>query len=222
MPGTRKKLGEILIGANLIEPLQLSAALADQKTFGGRLGSHLVRMGYLTEEKLIDVLANQLSIPRIKLSHSHIKVDALALVKKEICLKYCLIPVMRKVKNGVITLLIAMNDPTDIGAINAVEFSSDCRVAAAIAPESDIHRAINHCYTSTGLRECLGDQDLKGFSVDLGAGEKENFEIIQTEDESSSLRRYDIDPHLRGLLGLLIKKKVITWDEAQELLKPPK
>jgi hypothetical protein len=221
MSTVHKRLGEILIAARKIDQTHLSAALADQKVFGGRLGSHLVRMGFISEENLIDVLALQISIPKVNLAQSHIRVDALALVKKEICLKYCLIPVMKKVKNGMINLLVAMNDPTDIAAINAVEFAGDCRVSAAIATEGDIHRAINHCYAPTGLRESLGEQDWKGISVDLDSGEKLDFEIISADDEGS-LKRYDIDPTLRNLLYLLVKKKIISWEEAHDLLKTAK
>ena len=44
------KLGEFLIKANLITEKQLETALADQHETGGRIGEHLLRLGFVTEE----------------------------------------------------------------------------------------------------------------------------------------------------------------------------
>jgi len=46
-----KKLGEILIDSGLIDKLQLEAALARQKTWGGKLGHSLVELGFIDEEE---------------------------------------------------------------------------------------------------------------------------------------------------------------------------
>ena len=62
MPSGHQKIGEFLVDLGVISPIHLSAALADQRTFGGRLGSHLVRMGCLSEERLIEAATKQMRI----------------------------------------------------------------------------------------------------------------------------------------------------------------
>ena len=45
----RKKLGELLVEAGMVNAFQLQTALAQQRTWGGRLGSNIVKLGYLKE-----------------------------------------------------------------------------------------------------------------------------------------------------------------------------
>ncbi len=48
------KLGEILLKENLITPDQLKQALEDQKVNGGRLGNSLVKLGFMSDDEVIE------------------------------------------------------------------------------------------------------------------------------------------------------------------------
>jgi general secretion pathway protein E len=56
-------IGEVLIEAGLIGESDVARALAFQQHYGGRLGSVLVRLGALSEERLLPILARQLDLP---------------------------------------------------------------------------------------------------------------------------------------------------------------
>ena len=56
----RPKLGQLLLGAEVITEGQLAAALDEQKQTGRPLGMTLVNMGSLDEETLVRTLARQL------------------------------------------------------------------------------------------------------------------------------------------------------------------
>ncbi|HZW26123.1 MAG TPA: ATPase, T2SS/T4P/T4SS family [Gallionella sp.] len=56
-------IGELLVAAGLVEAAEIERALAYQREFGGRLGAVLVRMGALSEDVLLPVLARQLDMP---------------------------------------------------------------------------------------------------------------------------------------------------------------
>src|ERR1700731_5148471 len=56
-------IGQLLIEAGLIGESDLARALAFQARYSGRLGSILVRLGALSEEGLMPILANQLNLP---------------------------------------------------------------------------------------------------------------------------------------------------------------
>lgn len=56
-------LGELLVAQGLVQPAEVARALAFQQQAGGRLGAVLVRMGALSEEALLPVLAQQLAMP---------------------------------------------------------------------------------------------------------------------------------------------------------------
>jgi type IV pilus assembly protein PilB len=61
------KLGELLVRANLITPEQLKEALELQKKEGGRIGSKLVKLGFVTEDNIVSFLSKQYGVPAINL-----------------------------------------------------------------------------------------------------------------------------------------------------------
>src|SRR5882724_5825151 len=64
-PAAKLPLGALLIAAGLIKESDVARALAFQKQYGGRLGSILVRLGAVSEEKLLPILSAQLNIPAL-------------------------------------------------------------------------------------------------------------------------------------------------------------
>lgn len=61
-----KLIGELLIERGLVQPDDIKKALQLQQSVGGRIGAGLVRMGSISEESLLDVLAQQLEIPVVQ------------------------------------------------------------------------------------------------------------------------------------------------------------
>ena len=60
---SRRPIGQLLLSAGLIGREDLEKALAFQQSYGGRLGSILVRMGAVGEDPLLALLARQLDLP---------------------------------------------------------------------------------------------------------------------------------------------------------------
>ena len=58
-----KRLGEILIAKGMVSPDGLRAGLDACRRHGGRLGTWLVRLGLISEAKLLDALAEQSGCP---------------------------------------------------------------------------------------------------------------------------------------------------------------
>ena len=56
-------IGELLVAQGLVQAAEVERALAYQLQSGGRLGAVLVRMGALSEDALLPVLAQQLGMP---------------------------------------------------------------------------------------------------------------------------------------------------------------
>lgn len=138
------KLGEILIKHSLITKEQLEKALEQQKVNGGKLGTNLVKLGYVTEEDITRCLSKQFGVPAVNLSFFEIDGSVLELVPSEVCRKYDLIPVN---KAGA-TLTVAMADPTNYHAMNDINFITGYNVEAVVAAESSIREAIDKYYGS--------------------------------------------------------------------------
>src|SRR6266513_5193703 len=69
LPGQkpRLQLGSLLVEKGLITEAQLREALADRNVHGGLLGETLVRLGFVFEDELARVLAEQFGVPFVNL-----------------------------------------------------------------------------------------------------------------------------------------------------------
>ncbi|MBI5073688.1 MAG: type IV-A pilus assembly ATPase PilB [Nitrospirae bacterium] len=140
------KLGQILIASSIITEDQLKQALNAQKREGGRLGTNLVKLGFITEEKLVAFLSKQYGVPAINLSDYKIDSAVLKLVPADMAKKYLIMPVARV---GA-TLTIAMADPSNVFAIDDVKFMTGYNVEVVVSSESAIIGGITTCYLGKG------------------------------------------------------------------------
>ncbi len=140
------KLGQLLVTANIVSEDQLKEAISLQRRQGGRLGTNLVKLGYITEEKLVTFLSKQWGVPAINLSDYKIDPSVLKLIPIEIARKYLVIPVARV---GA-TLTIAMADPSNVFVIDDVKFMTGYNVEVVVASESSILSAISTYYRGGG------------------------------------------------------------------------
>ncbi|MFN3396684.1 MAG: polysaccharide biosynthesis protein, partial [Thermodesulfovibrionales bacterium] len=61
-----KKLGQALIVARLLTEQQIDRALELQRIEGGKIGENLIKLGYITEEKLVSFLSSRFVLSQIK------------------------------------------------------------------------------------------------------------------------------------------------------------
>ena len=61
-PRLKMRLGDLLVHEGIISEQQLSRALAEQKQTGRKLGASLIDLAFLTEEQLLQFLAQQLNV----------------------------------------------------------------------------------------------------------------------------------------------------------------
>lgn len=145
----RKRLGDLLIEAELINQEQLQKALSVQKGTNERLGKVLIHLGYVTEMNMIEVLENQLGIPHIDLQNIPINREAASCINVSLAERYQVIPVRREGKK----IVLAMVDPTNFFAIDDVRMICGCEVEPMIAFERDIMQAIHKTYGVSDLVE---------------------------------------------------------------------
>jgi type IV pilus assembly protein PilB len=140
------KLGQLLIASSIISEEQLKQALGIQKKDGGRLGTNLVKLGFITEDKLVAFLSKQYGVPAINLSEYKIDPAVLKLIPSDMAKKYLIMPVARV---GA-TLTIAMADPSNVFAIDDVKFMTGYNVEVVVSSESAIIGSITSHYLGKG------------------------------------------------------------------------
>ena len=139
------KLGQLLRKQNLITEAELQQALEIQKQDQRqrKLGEILVKLGYISEERLLSVVALQRGFPLLKLGYP-LDPNIVSMIPKEICLAHCLIPIDRFGKH----LLIATSDPLNKAARNQLEalHKGELKYRYVLATRDDILRAIERYY----------------------------------------------------------------------------
>src|ERR1700712_1926225 len=180
------KLGELLTRSGKINQTQLNEALVLQKEQGGRLGTNLVKLGYLTEKELVDSLAQHFRVPSIDLSGMEVEEAVIKIIPADIARKYTILPVS---KSGA-TVTVAMIDPTNVFAMDDVKFMTGYRVEPVVASESGIRVAIDRYYGSTHaieLKKVMEDlsEDAAAGGTDLEVLEEEqDLDLAALEEES--------------------------------------
>ncbi len=142
----QKPIGQLLLDEELITTEQLEYALQTQRDKGGRLGEILVSQGVIKAENVAAVYSVQLNVPLVDLQKHVIQPEALRLVPEEITRKYTFIPL--EVVNDSLTVVMAY--PDDIRAIRDIRAHTGMRVEVALGVPSDIERAIDLNYRSSG------------------------------------------------------------------------
>jgi type IV pilus assembly protein PilB len=180
------RLLDLLIKENLLTQDEAGRALAEQRRSGERLATILTRLGFLTEDELLDFLSRKYGIPVINLGRVEIEPGILQLIRKEIVQKYQVFPV-RKVGN---TLTLALSDPTVVLAIDDVQFATGLHVIPVLAAESAIRAAIDHNY-STGVGDDIKkliDQETTGNLELLDKGTVDLAELGREAEEAPTIR----------------------------------
>jgi type IV pilus assembly protein PilB len=153
MKQTRKRLGDLLVEAQLITEEQLQSTLKE-KPPEQRLGDALLQRGYITEQQLIEVLEFQLGIPHINLYRYPFDSSLFSLIPKETARRSLIVP-LKKEGNR---LLVAMADPMDFFIVDDLRLSTGFQIDTAIATKDDILRTINKFYNiDEGFEELFGE-----------------------------------------------------------------
>lgn len=142
MTETVKRLGDLLLEANLIDEIQLRVALQEQASTGERLGSALVHLGFIDEAVLAAFLSKQTNLPCVNIHGLHVPDEILALVPRHAAVEHSVIPIRR---SGDI-LYLAMADPFDKGAVQVVERLTGLTVMPLIAPEFRLRKSMKKFY----------------------------------------------------------------------------
>jgi len=173
------KLGELLVRNKLISKEQLDKALHIQKTSGNKLGYDLVKLRYVTDEDIAQCLSKQFGIPAINLSHFEIDQAVLDLIPVEVCRKYDLIPVNR---TGAV-LTVAMADPTNIRAMDEINFICGYQVEPVVASDFAIRESVDKYYGSAHALELKQVMQDAMAEKAAQAGESADVELLEETDE---------------------------------------
>lgn len=157
----RRRLGEMLVEADLLTAEQLNQSLVDQKKTGLKLGQYLVLRGILKEEQIIDMISKQLKIKRYQPDKYPPNADLARLIPMDMAKKHNVVPLTKKRK----LIIIAMTDPMDINALDSVEVAANLEVEPVVCSERELNQLMSSVY---GIQSGIYyTRDKEGVSLDV-------------------------------------------------------
>ena len=173
---------QILLHQGRLTAAQLDEAIALQNSEGLRVDRAIIKLGFLTERQLLEVMAEQLHLPLVNLAEIVIEPETLRALPSKIVYRKRLVPISRV--NG--TLNVATSDAFDLYAFDDIRLLTGLHIQPVLAPQDDIDKLIKAHYGLGGdtLDEMVGADGAGGTGGSIEAGE----DLLEMAREASVIK----------------------------------
>lgn len=198
------KLGTLLVNEGLIDDTQLDQALSEQRATGEKIGSTLTRLGFISEQTLVEFLSKQFKAPSVDLSKDSIDPAAIKYVSAEMARRYEVVPIKKRGR----TLTLAMVNPSDVYAIEDIKFHTGLEVAPVVAAESSVRKVLEKFYQIDTEIEAVAEQGPGEVMATMEGEDVELMELDEEEEDISQLRASGKSAPVTKLVNFLITDAV--------------
>lgn len=143
------RFGELLLSKGLLNRRELTEALNEQRSRGGRLGEILVKLKMVSDEDVRCALAEHLAMERVHLDGKDIDMDIARLVPEAIAKRFNLVAIDEK--DG--KVLVAMADPLDIVATDTITMKTGREIQPVLSSLREIRLTIEKVYHGSDIDE---------------------------------------------------------------------
>ncbi|HWQ38586.1 MAG TPA: GspE/PulE family protein [Burkholderiales bacterium] len=148
MAEQRKKLrlGELLVQQGLITQDQLRIALTEQKAQNIPIGRLLVRLGFVTEAVIRDIMARTIGQESIDLSQVLVDAEALKLVPQEFARRHRLLPIAYDAEQDL--LVVAITEVFNVVALDQLRamLGSNIQLKTVLAGQAQLDEYVDQFY----------------------------------------------------------------------------
>ncbi|HDI83197.1 MAG TPA: type IV-A pilus assembly ATPase PilB [candidate division WOR-3 bacterium] len=181
------RIGRMLLKDGVINETQLQTALKRQRELGGRIGTHFIELGYVNEKTLVNYLSKQYEVPGVALSEFPLDKDVLDMIPPEFAQKFNVIPLKREGKY----LTVAMINPKDVFAIDAIRFRTGLDIKPVVACEKSIKKILEEHYKTKALEdEVMEEMGLEDAIEVMEEEEEERFSDLVAQVDSGPVVKY--------------------------------
>ena len=152
----KKRLGEMLIEAGLITEEQLQQAMVDHKRKNLKLGQYMVGEGIVSGSQIAEILSEQLRMQKYRPDLFPLDLNLANIIPLEMAQKLQVVPLHQ----SKFLLTVAMTDPMDINALDAIEVATNTEVEPVICSYQEFNHLISSLYgTFSDMGEFLEGMD---------------------------------------------------------------
>lgn len=179
-----EKLTQQLIAKGLVNEDQLKEAVKEKNLTGERLPSVLVKLGYISESKLLAILSNIFRIEVVDLDGVIPQESVLGLVPAEKAYSYEILPIERMGKK----LTVAMVDPSNISALEDLRFITGMDITPILASEQKLREALERYYKMRKEVVAIKEEETRELDI-------EDMEILEAGslDQEESVEQLQAD-----------------------------
>ena len=187
-------LASTLVELGAVSESQMDDAYEEKERTGASLGHVLVDCGFITEDQMLGVIADQLGMEVVHIKNYDVPNEVLKKVSAAFARAYEILPI-RFEDN---TLTVALADPLNPTILDDLHFMLEMNVKGAISNREDIMEAIQKFYGTEG--ESVEDI-LKEIESDLPVERLDDEEI---ENDVIQLRELATEAPVIKLLNLIL------------------
>lgn len=169
------RIGDLLVTNGIITENQLQVALAEQKKTNQKLGKTLIKLKFLSEEKFLDFLSQQLDIPYINIAKEAIDYAQAKKIPEKLARDYRIV-FLKETDMG---WHIGMSDPTDLLVYDELSKLTAKEIRPSVVSEADVLVALDQIYRRT--------DEINSFAGQLGE------EILENDFNFTDLINTDVE-----------------------------
>src|SRR5687768_1698325 len=180
------RIGDLLVREGLITSQQLTSALQDARQNNTRIGYSLIKLGFIPEADLTRALARQYRVPAIDLERVNVDAKIIKLVTAELAHKHMVLPLRRVGR----TLTLAMANPIDVAAIDALKFSTRMEIEPVVVGEYTLKAHLLRYYPEEqrgASKESEAETSNLSAILDQIENDETDLEVIEERDEEINL-----------------------------------
>jgi len=165
--------GKIFVENNIVTREELDIGIREQQRRDSRyLGLTLVKLGFAAEEEILPILAEQLSVPYVKVKDKDIDPSVIEKVPAKVVYHYKVMPL--EMKNGILTM--AVTDPLAVHVLDDIRLLLGCEIKPVLGGEKDILEGLNKYYG-------IGAETVEGMIDETGLAKVKESSLSETVPE---------------------------------------
>ena len=193
-----QRIGEILVHAGKISDDQLNETLAQQKNTHEKLGQVLIDMGMIQEDDLITAYSMQLGYRKAdNFLLLEAKPEVVALIPEDFARSNSVLAVQRSKKS----LVVAMEDPEDIAAIDSIKRLTDLEPDIFVVGPSLLAKAMDQLYGQIQKADQVEEAIQR---ITVISGDEDSAEEVDLSPEKAS----EEDAPIVKLVNLILQEAI--------------
>jgi type IV pilus assembly protein PilB len=193
---------EKLMNLGVLKHDEVTAIAKQAESSGISFQKALLKIGYMSEERLLEFLVHIYGVEAINPLAIEIPRAVINLISPEVAAKFNVLPIDKRGR----VLSVAMADPSDMLALNDLKFITGLEISPMVAAESSLAAAIEQHYRAQDnfedLARDLGEGDLEvleeKLEEDQGVEEAEQAPVIKFVNSmiADAVRKHASDIHV--------------------------